>query len=354
MKISVCMIVKDEEKQLPRSLASIPIEYETIVLDTGSKDRSVEVAKQFGTRIFSYTWNNHFAEARNYCASYATGEYILFIDADEELPQDCFVRLQQFVQQFPNSTGSVTINNVLQDGIKHHRMIRFYPNRPEYKFHGVVHEQVYCGTQPALFEDTGLQISHYGYSEEIYKEKDKANRYLPMYLSHLEQYPNDGYMRYQLGKLYYSTGKYIEAEQQLRLGLNINEVSALYFPVMVVMLGYTLKEQGKFKEAVMLLKQYAPVYPQFPDMPFLLGLLAMDTGEIGVIETHFKMAIEIGETAKYSSVAGVGSYKAAYNLGVYYEVIGELNKGLDYYRYSSDLGYEEAASRLLILRNTSS
>ena len=98
--------------------------------------------------------------------------------------------------------GTVTINNIMNDGIKHHRMIRFYPNRTIYRFVGQVHEQVQIEGQNAQFQDTQLVVTHYGYNEEDYNNKNKANRYLPMYLSHLHDNPNDGYMRYQLDKLY--------------------------------------------------------------------------------------------------------------------------------------------------------
>jgi glycosyltransferase involved in cell wall biosynthesis len=349
MNISVCMIIKDEEQSLHRSLSSIPRDYEVIILDTGSKDRSIEIAKQFGVLVLEYKWNNDFSEARNLCASYATGQYILVLDADEELPSDCVDTILKFIQQYPDSMGTVTINNLMNDGNKHHRMIRFYPNRSMYRFVGQVHEQVQVEKQNAQFHDTQLVITHYGYNEETYDKKSKANRYLPMYLTHLQNNPYDGYMRYQLGKLYYGIEKYTEAEQQLFLSLQINEISALYFPVMVVMLGYVLKEQGKFAESVQLLKRYEELYPGFPDLPFLLGLLAMDTGKIYDIEFYFKKALEIGETTKYTSVAGVGTFKAAYNLGVYYEIVGDRELAIYNYKLSAKYNYVEAINRLNML-----
>jgi glycosyltransferase involved in cell wall biosynthesis len=354
MNISVCMIIKDEEQSLHRSLSSIPRDYEVIILDTGSKDRSVEIAKQFGALVFEYKWNNDFSEARNICASYATGQYILVLDADEELPSDCVDTIFKFIHQYPGSMGTVTINNIMKDGNKHHRMIRLYPNRSTYRFFGQVHEQVQAEDQKVQFYDTQLVVTHYGYNEKAYDKKNKANRYLPMYLSHLQNNPYDGYMRYQLGKLYYGIEKYTEAEQQLFLSLQINETSALYFPVMVVMLGYVLKEQGKFVEAERLLKQYVEFYPAFPDMPFLLGLLAMDTGNIHDIEYHFKKAIDIGETKKYTSVNGVGTFKPAYNLGIFYEIIGDRERAIYNYKLSAEYGYKAASNRLNMLQKTSS
>jgi glycosyltransferase involved in cell wall biosynthesis len=346
MNISVCMIVRDEEQNLIRSLASIPKTFEVVVLDTGSSDRSVEIARSHRAHVYESSWNNNFAEARNICASYASGDYILSLDADEVLPEDCLHKLEQFINYNPNEAGSVIINNEMEDGIKHHKMIRFYPNRPEFQFVGKVHEQIFIKDGRASFKDTEIIITHYGYREEVYRTKNKVNRYLPLYLSHLQEYPDDGYMWYQLGKLYYGVENYTEAEQALYRSLQINETSALYFPVMVVMLGYVLKDTGRSRDAYHLLTQYILLYPLFPDIPFLLGLLAMDTGNIGGIETYFRQAIEIGETTKYSSVAGVGTYKAAYNLGVFYEITGNKESAKRYYKYSAEFNYKEAAFRL--------
>ncbi|MEC0227893.1 glycosyltransferase [Paenibacillus alba] len=352
MKISVCMIVKDEEHNLPKSLSSIPKEFEVVILDTGSSDRSIEVAKKFGAYVYEFTWNDNFSEARNLCAAYATGDYILALDADEVLPEECYEKITSFIGKHQNSVGSVVINNTMDDGNKQHRMLRFYPNQPEFRFAGQVHEQIYDGSQQAEFQDIDLVITHFGYTQEAYIEKNKANRYLPIYLNHLQNNPNDGYMLYQLGKLYYGLEKYTEAEQQLYLSLKINETSALYFPVMVVMLGYVLKERGKFIDAECLLQQHEQNYPLFPDIPFLLGTLAMDTGNISNIEYYFKRALDIGETSKYSTVEGVGTFKAAYNLGVYFEITGDVGSAMHYYRFSADFDYKVAQDRLLELQNS--
>ena len=120
---------------------------------------------------------------------------------------------------------------------------------------------------------------------------------------------------------------------------------------MVVMLGYVLKERGKFVEAERLLKQYEELYPAFPDMPFLLGLLSMDTGNVPAIEYYFKKAIDVGETTKYTSVKGVGTFKASYNLGVFYEIIGDRERAIFNYKLSAEYGYKEASNRLNILQN---
>ncbi|WP_123042219.1 glycosyltransferase [Cohnella candidum] len=346
MKISVCLIVKNEENNLARALRSVPDSFEIVVVDTGSTDRSVPIAQQFGAVTASYEWSDDFAAARNFAGSRATGDYILALDADEELPADTEEQLLRFVQQHPGKAGCVYINNVTGEEIRRHRMVRFYPNRPEFRFAGTVHEQVYENGEPAVFEILPLQVMHYGYEENEYEVKSKFERYLPLYEKHLADHPNDGYMLYQMGKLYYSIEDWAGAERHLLLSMEQRQLDRLYYPVMLVMLGYVLKEQQRYAEAEQLLYPYVELYPDFPDLFFLLGLLAMDTGKIQAVESYFAEALKIGDTDKYTSVYGVGTFLAAYNLGVYYEVTGNKDLAGQCYRFAAEYEYEPALRRL--------
>lgn len=340
------MIAKNEEKSIERALSSIPDEYEKIVVDTGSTDKTVELAKQLCTNVHFFSWNDNFAAARNESILKATGDYILILDADEELRSDADYRIRQYIRQNPLQSGSVLLHNMMNGETNKHRMVRLFPNRPTFYYKGIVHEVLYENGEPANYIDTNIEINHYGYQSEEYLEKDKFNRYILLYHNHLESNPNDGYMLYQLGKLYFSTKDYQNALIVLEKCLHIKEEAFLYYPVMLVMLGYTLKNLNQSGIAEEILQNYFNKYPAFPDLPFLQGLLAMDTGKLNQIESYFLRAIEIGETSKYTSVTGVGSFKAEYNLGVYYEITGQKNKALLYYQSSANNNYQPALLRL--------
>jgi glycosyltransferase involved in cell wall biosynthesis len=347
MLVSVCMIVRNEEDNLAHAISSIPTAYEIVIVDTGSTDKTVEIALSLGVKVTHFPWIDDFSAARNKSVSLAQGDYILMLDADEQLSGDVEQKINDFVLHYPHSAGTVTIYNIIdQSEINTHRMVRFFPNHPNFYFQGKVHEKVAFRGQPAEFEDTGVEVRHTGYQKDLYIQKGKTQRYLNLYKVHLETYPNDGYMLYQLGKLYYSTDDLMNAKETLLHCLRIKEENNLYFPVMLVILGYTLKGLGLYQDAETLLMSYKSQYRSFPDLPFLLGLLAMDTGNINQIETNFLQALQIGETNKYSTVTGVGSFKAAYNLGVYNEVIGNLNKALEYYQQSAQKNYKPAIERL--------
>ena len=86
MKLSACMIVKNEEHFLPQALESIqPLVDEIIVVDTGSTDKTVQIAEMFGAKVYIHPWQNDFSLHRNQSIGYATGDWVLIIDADEKI-----------------------------------------------------------------------------------------------------------------------------------------------------------------------------------------------------------------------------------------------------------------------------
>lgn len=346
MKISVCMIVRNEAKHLARALSSIPAGFEIVVVDTGSTDQTVQIAQSFGSKIGYYEWDQNFSNARNYSISLAEGDYILVMDADETLYESVMKDFDGFIAKYPNTAGSVTIRNYLDGEITVHQALRLFPNHPSFRFSGAVHETVQYNSTPATFQKTEIIMNHYGYNSQHYEETNKAQRYLELYHSYLESEPNNGYMLYQLGKLYYSIKQYEDAERAFIKCISQGEEKQSYYPVMLVMLGYALQELGRSQEAEQLLTPYIQQYQDFPDLFFLLGLLAMDTGKVSLIETYFLAAMHIGETTRYSSVLGVGSYKAAYNLGVFYEIFNRKQEAFRYYQQAASSKYKPAEERL--------
>ena len=86
--ISLCMIVKNEEMHIARCLESVAeLVEEIIIVDTGSTDRTLEIASRYTTKVFSYPWKDNFADARNYSFSRASMDYCMWMDADDVLEE---------------------------------------------------------------------------------------------------------------------------------------------------------------------------------------------------------------------------------------------------------------------------
>src|SRR4051794_37404468 len=170
LTISLCMIVKDEEEMLPRSLEAIQGAVdEIIVVDTGSTDRTVEIAESFGAKVIHHEWTGDFSAARNVSFDAATSDWVMYLDADEVLVREDAGMLREltgrvwreaFFLQETNFTGD------MEDGMAvQHSALRVFRNRPEYRFSGRIHEQIarYLPPVAERLETTHIRVEHYGY-----------------------------------------------------------------------------------------------------------------------------------------------------------------------------------------------
>lgn len=184
-KLSLCMIVKDEQRNLARCLDSVkPYVDEIIVVDTGSQDGTTEIARQYGAIIDFFEWCDDFAAARNYSISQATGDWILILDADEVL----VVETDDFRQQLTFSSEVLTylvirteINN--QDQMSPLYTPRVFRNITDFRYVNRFHEQLVYQNQPIQQHQIGnlksLAILHYGYEKQEVLQKN-LNRNIPI------------------------------------------------------------------------------------------------------------------------------------------------------------------------------
>ncbi|MEO2069246.1 MAG: glycosyltransferase family 2 protein, partial [Desulfurobacteriaceae bacterium] len=166
MKISACIIAKNEEKNLPRLLKSLRGKFEEIILvDTGSEDRTVEIAKEYGCKVVKHEWNG-FADARNRAIAEATGDWIWHFDADFELEEEEYKKALVYLKNVPDSVDAVLIGVKNFDkfgkvkSISSHIFI--HRNKPKIKWVGKIHET------PNVEFAIGIPIfvNHYGYADE--------------------------------------------------------------------------------------------------------------------------------------------------------------------------------------------
>jgi len=346
LRISVCFIVRNEEEHIARALRSIPDAFEVIVVDTGSEDKTVDIAQALGAKVFHYSWKDDFADARNYSISKATGRYILILDADETLHESFETEMEKHLQKYPDSPSTVLIENIDEQEKTRHHMVRFFPNTGHYYFHGIVHEQLFENQSVSPFVKSNMMISHFGYQKEVYDKKKKYEFYVRLYKQVLELEPDNGYMQYQLGKLHYSQKMYALAYEVFMSSLALEQYDKPYFPPMIVQLGYCLKEMGRHHAALELLNAIQTEFNFYPDLYFLIGLLYMETGNFEFMRNYFEQCLKIGETTQYSTVVGTGSYRAAHNLGVYFEVTAQLEEARNYYRMAAACNYQPSVNRL--------
>jgi len=247
------MIVRDEEKILPRCLKGVQgVADEFIVLDTGSKDNTVAIAKDFGAKVFHFEWRDNFAAARNESLKYATGDWILQIDADEELPNSSEGPLRHAIGNPWRLVYVIKCDDGPRVSQRFGWICRLFRHHPSLRYSRPYHESVWPSVDSVVKQEPGWQthyepsivIRHHGYAPSALAKK--YQRGVDIMKGYLKRRPEDSYIWGKLGAAYYGQGNYDEATRCLNKALEINPA----LPEANYTLGVMLQEQEELESAI--------------------------------------------------------------------------------------------------------
>jgi len=346
--ISLVMIVKNEEHVLARCLESIKNYVdEMVIVDTGSEDRTVEIAESFGAQTYFFEWCNDFSAARNFALSKANYNMRIVLDADEYVIEWHEKEVKAQLQE--NQVGVITLIDVFEkEGeIKQSKsyLSRMIPEDGHYS--GAIHEQVVSKCKRVRIP---IIIGHDGYLHT-----DKSERNLEILYKLAKAQPKDSYILYQLAHTLFVANKNEEAYNYYKKYYKISKSNEGYRCDAIVDYLYNLMALSRLEEGLAVVKREAQTYNDSPDFNFVCGhfyreLVLFDINKyisyLPYIEKSFLRCLEIGETSKYNSVVGTGSYEAAYNLAAWYEVAGQMEQAKHYYLKAAEWGYERAINRM--------
>jgi tetratricopeptide (TPR) repeat protein len=341
LTISLCMIVKDEEEMLPRCLEAVAGGVdEIIVVDTGSSDRTVEIAESFGAKVIDFPWNGSFSDARNAGLDAAQGDWLMYLDADEHLVPGDAARIRgQLGKTWREGFHLVETNYTGGDDAGTsvtHLALRIFRNRPDYRFEGKIHEQK---TQhmptylPERFEATSIGIRHYGYLKSRISAKEKSRRNIELLL----QETPSAFTSFNLGSEYLMLGDAARAASHFdaswnELHTNGDWTSAGYAPILASRLALSRREAGRVEDAREAIAVALEAMPDHTDLHFELALCARAEGDLEEAERLARHCLELGDApAKYASVAGSGTYLALCLLGELAEGRGDLEAAEEHY-----------------------
>ena len=329
LPLSVCMIVRNEADKLLASLTSVTsVSSEIIVVDTGSTDATAEVARTAGAIVMEMQWQDSFSIARNASLAQATRPFILVLDADERVTPESLDALAKYCASDCPPPGRVLLRS---DGVTMAKT-RIFPSHSGYAFAGRVHEQVVRFGAPVTPIGTGIALDHVGYTPEAIASQDKIQRNLRLLELDLADAPSDAYLHYQKGRTLFVGGDMESAITSLVRARQLLADSGAPIPdwtsTLLLSELYALLRLKKFGEFGQAFELAVSLYPDFTDLYFAYGLALLEQGEatsIGEVRAVFEACLALGEPdpVRYDTVAGVGSFKAHYNLGLLFQLAGE-------------------------------
>ncbi len=207
MRLSLSMIVKNEEKFLPGCLESAKdLVDEIVIVDTGSTDDTKKIARSFGAKIFDFEWQDDFSLARNESLKRTKGDWVLYLDADERIDQTYHDRIRKLISIGKADAFLLNVKSKIgtKEGSQYHLVSypRLFRKMKGIAFTGKVHEQINNSllAARARIVQSDIIINHLGYAQDDGVVREKANRNYRLLLSQVERRENYGYALYQLGQ----------------------------------------------------------------------------------------------------------------------------------------------------------
>ncbi len=337
--ISLCMIVKNEEKNLGKCLESIADYIKDIVIvDTGSTDNTREIAREYTNKVYDFKWCGDFSKARNFSISKASNDWVLILDADEVICKFDKEKVKNFIKDNNKTIGRIKRINPFEDGkeIKKYieRVNRLF-NKKYFNYEGIIHEQL-VAKDNSEYEMKSIEIeaNHIGYLDEVINVTNKLDRNINLLIDSINNNPIDPYLYYQIGKSYYKKKDYVQAYHSFLKSIELCiDFKFEYTEDLIESYGYTLIKCEKYEEA-MKLSKYKTYYVNSPDYSFVMGLVYMNNGNFQESIDYFKRCIGDRE----GKIEGINSYHPNHNIGVIYESLGFKEVALGFYNECKDYG----------------
>ncbi len=338
--LTLCMIVRNEEAQLPRCLDSVKsIVDEMIIVDTGSTDRTIEIAEQYGAKVFRHQWSNDFAAARNAGLEKASGDWILVLDADEVLDSyGC--ELLPLYMTHPGIEGILfQLHNDLNENrgweIMVNPVLRMFRNRSEYRYRYPIHEQVIdsiaANSEGAALGQTELVIHHDGYGQKQLQTKQKIRRNRAALEQVLEKEPHNAFHLFNMGVNYCQTHEHDKAvdcfrqsrlygpqESPFRSAAYLHEIMSLF-------------HLQQITEALLTAEAGIKEYEDYADLYHWQGILQLQNEETDAAERAFTRALSLGSSGKYVTEKGNGTFRTLWLMGKLYQDSAQFDQAISYF-----------------------
>lgn len=338
MSCTLCIIAKDEEHQISRCINSAkPSVDEIVVVDTGSTDRTVQIARELGAKVYETEWQDDFSLARNKSMEHATGEWILFLDCDEELDARTAPNLKGVIKDENYDGYWMKLINVFDNRPSTSLLVfRLFRNNPAFRFECRIHEQVLPSilrnSSPERIGRADITINHYGYENAEVVLKSKIERNLRMLEKLRGELGDTGFVNFNLGSEHQRLGNYPKALEYYSRSLAGSSTGETYTPAMIRSMVFCLMNLGRLMEGMALVETYLQVYPDYTDLMYLKGLLYLEEGKHPEALDCLNRCLEMGPPPdRYFSICGIADEKPRKLLKVVTDSL--IRHGTDFFRH---------------------
>ncbi|MBW4610222.1 MAG: tetratricopeptide repeat protein [Hassallia sp. WJT32-NPBG1] len=344
------MIVKDEEVALPKCLGSVKdVVDQIIVLDTGSTDKTPDIAKQFSAEVHHFEWCNDFSAARNDALQYVTGDWVLVLDADETLTQQIVPHIREAIESDLHLLINLVRHEVGAEQSPYSMVSRLFKNHPDISFSRPYHALVDDSISAILAKEPDWQVGylpqvailHEGYQKNAIAQQNKYAKAQTAMESFLVNHPDDPYVCSKLGALYVETGKIAQGLELLIKGVASKQANDEILYELYYHLGIAYSRLQNPKQAIAhytaALKLH--IYPMLKLGSYNnLGNLLKAAGDLKYAKAAYETALRIDP----NFAAG------HYNLGMTFKALGLFNEAIASYQQAIALNanYAEAYQNL--------
>lgn len=285
--VSLCLIVRNEERNLPDCLAcAVDIFGDVVLVDTGSTDATRLIAERFGARVFEFPWVDSFAAARNECLRHARCKWILWLDADDRIDEENRGRLKQLLASLGDERDAyaLKVRSVLDTGATTFRLldqVRVFRNLPEIRWDYRIHEQILPAVNRAggAVRWADVVIDHVGY-QDAGARKSKLQRNLRLLEMEYAERPHDGFTLFNLGWTLLDLGRVEDASHRLQDSLKHTHSTSstlrkLYHPLAVAE-----RHSNRPTEALAVCREALEKFPDDGELRFEEGVLLRDQKDL--------------------------------------------------------------------------
>ncbi|MBI2660520.1 glycosyltransferase, partial [Candidatus Woesearchaeota archaeon] len=249
--ISLCMITKNEEKYLEQCLNSVKdIVDEIIIVDTGSTDKTKEIAKKFNAKVYDFKWSDDFSAARNESLKHATKDWILVIDADEVIEEQDLKKIKNSIEEGDFAGFSLEqhsyLNKFFEGAVKNdsnfglakdyqfyipHFLVRLFRNKLGFYFRHKVHELIEDSIREKglKYKKLDAVLHHFGSVKDEKVISGKAEDYSKMIMEQLQEEPESARYNYQAARMFLGKNDFSNALKYFEKAAKINPNYKLVF-----------------------------------------------------------------------------------------------------------------------------